>query len=126
MKSNKTYCYSAIMSALLKFYSIHDIAKGIEEISSDVIGNELVVYTCKSDGFILRKKKDSIISDADIVKAIVKVLKKLISDEDDGIESYVSEQYDVDMSDSMVCSDMVERIFDIEKNGRMIIIEMDI
>lgn len=126
MKANKVYCYSAIMSALMKFYSIHDIASGVEEISDEEIGTELNVYTCKSDGFILRRKKDNMVSDADIVKALVKVIKKMIKDEDDSVESYIFEQYDFEMKDSMICADMIEHIFEITKNGRLITIEMDI
>lgn len=126
MKANKVYCYSAIMSALMKFYSIHDLAKGVEEISEEEIGTELNVYTCKSDGFILRRKKDNMVSDADLVKALIKVIKKMIKDEDDSVESYIFEQYDFEMKDSMICADMIEHIFEIAKNGRLITVEMDI
>ena len=126
MKNNKVYCCSAIMSALMKFYSIHDIAMKVEDLSDDITGTELEVYTCKSDGFVLRRKKDVIVSDADMTKLFIKSIRELIKETDDAMESYIFDQYDFEFNDKMVDVDFASQIFDIEKNGRLITVELDL
>lgn len=126
MKNNKAYCYSAIMSALMKFYSIHDLAVQVEELSDEIVGTGLEVYNCKSDGFVLRRKKDNLVSDADLTKLFIKSLRKMIKDTDDGVESYIFDQYDFEYDEKMIDPDLITYIFDVEKNGRLIVVDIDI
>lgn len=126
MKNNKAYCYSAIMSALMKFYSIHDLAVQVEELSDEIVGTSLEVYNCKSDGFVLRRKKDNMVSDADLTKLFIKSLRKMIKDTDDGVESYIFDQYDFEYDEKMIDPDLVTYIFDVEKNGRLVVVDIDI
>lgn len=126
MKNNNVYCYSAIMSALMKFYSIRELAERVTELAQSESDVELEVYNCKSDGFILRRKKDVIISDADVIKCFVKAVKSMIKETGDGIESYIFDQYDFEFDNKMVDSDFASRICDIERNGRLLAIELDL
>lgn len=126
MKNNKAYCYSAIMSALMKFYSIHDLAVQVEELSDEIVGTSLEVYNCKSDGFVLRRKKDNMVSDADLTKLFIKSLRKMIKDTDDGVESYIFDQYDFEYDEKMIDPDLITYIFDVEKNGRLVVVDIDI
>lgn len=126
MKNNKVYANSAIMSALMKFYSVHDLASKIAELASDVIGSDFDVYNCKSDGFVLRRKKEDVVYDADLTKLFIKSIKELIKETDDGVESYIFDQYDFELSDKMINHELIDQIFDVDKSGRLISIELDL
>lgn len=124
----KMYMYSAVISAVLKFYSVHEIAEATAEMLKEVTGgaNEFDVYNAKSDGFVLRKRKDSSVSFADMHKSFYKTIRKLVEDEDDGITSYMYDQYDVKYDKDEVNSDFSEYILDITTNGRLITFVLDI
>ena len=126
MKNNKVYANSAIMSALMKFYSVHDLASKIAELAPDVIGSDFDVYNCKSDGFVLRRKKEDVVYDADLTKLFIKSIKELIKETDDGVESYIFDQYDFEVSDKMINHELIDQIFDVDKSGRLISIELDL
>ena len=126
MKSNHIYINSAIMSAFMKFYSIHDLAVTISETALKEANVELEVYNCKSDGFVLRRKKDIIVSEADLTQIFIKAIKAMIKEMDDGVESYIFDQYDFEFTKDMINHGFISQIFDIEKNGRLISIEIDI
>lgn len=124
----KMYMYSAVISAVLKFYSVREIAEATAEMLKEVTGgaNEFDVYNAKSDGFVLRKRKDSSVSFADMHKSFYKTIRKLVEDEDDGITSYMYDQYDVKYDKDEVNSDFSEYILDITTNGRLITFVLDI
>lgn len=128
MKMKKMYMYSAVISAVLKFYSVREIAEATAEMLKEVTGgaNEFDVYNAKSDGFVLRKRKDSSVSFADMHKSFYKTIRKLVEDEDDGITSYMYDQYDVKYDKDEVNSDFSEYILDITTNGRLITFVLDI
>lgn len=128
MKMKKMYMYSAVISAVLKFYDVHEIAEATAEMLKEVTGgaNEFDVYNAKSDGFVLRKRKDSSVSFADMHKSFYKTIRKLVEDEDDGITSYMYDQYDVKYDKDEVNSDFSEYILDITTNGRLITFVLDI
>ena len=124
----KMYMYSAVISAVLKFYSVHEIAEATAEMLKEVTGgaNEFDVYNAKSDGFVLRKRKDSSVSFADMHKSFYKTIRNLVEDVDDGITSYMYDQYDVKYDKDEVNSDFSEYILDITTNGRLITFVLDI
>lgn len=126
MKSSTSYIYSAIMSALMKFYNIHDIADKISELSLDVVGSKLDVYSCKSDGFILRRKGDKSITNSEYSKLFCKSIKQLADETDDGLSSYVSDVYEFDYEGKHINSDFTEYIFSIKTEGRLIYVEVDL
>lgn len=126
MKSSTSYIYSAIISALIRFYTIHDIADKISELSVDTVGARLDVYTTKSDGFVLRRKGDTTITTSDYNKLFCKAIKQLIDETDDGLESYISDMYEIDYDRSQIDADFAEYIFSIKISGRLIYVEVDL
>lgn len=126
MKSSTSYIYSAIMSALMKFYNIHDVADKISELSLDAVGNRLDVYSCKSDGFILRRKGDGSITNSEYNKLFCKAIKQLVDETNDGLSAYVADVYEFDYENKQINSDFAEYIFSTKTEGRLIYVEVDL
>lgn len=125
MKVNRLYAYSAVLGTLMKFYNMKELAEAVADELVDIVDTKIEVYNTKSDGFVLRKKVDIGISAADVYKASWKAIKKLIQNTDGDIESYLSDQYDIEYDEKMVNHELVSSFMDIELNGRMIIAEFE-
>lgn len=119
------YAYSAVLGTLMKFYNMKELAEAVADELVDIVDTKIEVYNTKSDGFVLRKKVDIGISAADVYKASWKAIKKLIQNTDGDIESYLSDQYDIEYDEKMVNHELVSSFMDIELNGRMIIAEFE-
>ena len=119
------YAYSAVLGTLMKFYNMKELAEAVADELVDIVDTKIEVYNTKSDGFVLRKKVDIGISAADVYKASWKAIKKLIKNTDGDIESYLSDQYDIEYDEKMVNHELVSSFMDIELNGRMIIAEFE-
>lgn len=102
-----------------------ELAEAVADELVDIVDTKIEVYNTKSDGFVLRKKVDIGISAADVYKASWKAIKKLIQNTDGDIESYLSDQYDIEYDEKMVNHELVSSFMDIELNGRMIIAEFE-
>lgn len=125
MKNNDSYKRSAVMHTFFTFYTVHELAEKISEISKDCVNVELDVYNTKTDGFILRKRKDTIIGNQSMIKLMRKAIKAIIQLDSDGFSEYMEDQHDCVYSDEYVTDDMIEEFFTINKNGRLYTIEID-
>lgn len=125
MKVNKTYTYSALMSTLMKFYAISDIAKKMAENIASETGVEIDVYNCKSDGFILRKRKETTISLASLIQIFAKTIREMVDEEKDGIVDYLYDIYDVEYKEKDIDNKFATSIVEIVRSGRLITVELD-
>lgn len=125
MKVNKTYTYSALMSTLMKFYAISDIAKKMAENITFETGVEIDVYNCKSDGFILRKRKETTISLATLIQVFAKTIREMVDEEKDGIVDYLYDIYDVEYKEKDIDNKFATTIVEIVRSGRLITVELD-
>lgn len=125
MKVNKTYTYSALMSTLMKFYAISDIAKKMAENITSETGVEIDVYNCKSDGFILRKGKEITISLATLIQVFSKTIREMVDEEKDGIVDYLYDIYDVEYKEKDIDNKFATTIVEIVRSGRLITVELD-
>lgn len=125
MKVNKTYTYSALMSTLMKFYAISDIAKKMAENIASETGVEIDVYNCKSDGFILRKRKETTISLATLIQVFAKTIREMVDEEKDGIIDYLYDIYDVEYKEKDIDNKFATSIVEIVRSGRLITVELD-
>ena len=125
MKVNKTYTYSALMSTLMKFYAISDIAKKMAENITFETGVEIDVYNCKSDGFILRKRKETTISLATLIQVFAKTIREMVDEEKDGIVDYLYDIYDVEYKEKDIDNKFATSIVEIVRSGRLITVELD-
>lgn len=125
MKVNKTYTYSALMSTLMKFYAISDIAKKMAENITSETGVEIDVYNCKSDGFILRKRKEITISLATLIQVFSKTIREMVDEEKDGIVDYLYDIYDVEYKEKDIDNKFATTIVEIVRSGRLITVELD-
>lgn len=125
MKVNKTYTYSALMSTLMKFYAISDIAKKMAENIASETGVEIDVYNCKSDGFILRKRKETAISLATLIQIFAKTIREMVDEEKDGIVDYLYDIYDVEYKEKDIDNKFATSIVEIVRSGRLITVELD-
>lgn len=125
MKVNKTYTYSALMSTLMKFYAISDIAKKMAENIASETGVEIDVYNCKSDGFILRKRKETTISLATLIQVFAKTIREMVDEEKDGIVDYLYDIYDVEYKEKDIDNKFATSIVEIVRSGRLITVELD-
>lgn len=125
MKVNKTYTYSALMSTLMKFYAISDIAKKMAENITSETGVEIDVYNCKSDGFILRKRKETTISLATLIQVFAKTIREMVDEEKDGIVDYLYDIYDVEYKEKDIDNKFATTIVEIVRSGRLITVELD-
>lgn len=124
MKNIDKYNANAVFGALIKFYDIHDIAEAVSNAISEDCKVSVDVYRVKSDGFILRKKKDTGLLVNGVYKAIRTAIKKLVA-EADGVTDYISDQYEVDYTEKMVDIDFIQYIFTVNIRGRIIFVEID-
>ena len=126
MKSNSIYYYSAVMSAMIMFRSFREIAQNIVASIREISGAEVEVTTAKNLGCMLRMKKDDMINNADLVRAVIKGVRSTASDIGDKYTYYLDDCYDVEYDEKKLNAEFVDRMFDINKNGRIISIELDL
>lgn len=124
-KKASLYIHNAIFSALLKFYNNNDIAKKVIEVLKDDLNVDYDVYKTNTDGFTFRRKKDDNITTGDIMHILAKSVRQLIKEDKDNFTDYVQDNYDIEFNMDDVNSDFSETIFDVTKNGRLLVIEFD-
>ena len=125
LKTNKLYYYSAIVGTMMKFYNMKELAETVADELDEIADTKIEVYNTKSDGFILRKKVDTGVSTADVIKGVCKAVKKLVKDTDGDIADYLADQYDIEYDEKMINHEFASSFLEVGFNGRMIIIEFE-
>lgn len=123
MKKSDKYMQTSIINEIMKHYSIRAIA---EELCNQLkkVGS-VVVYEVSDDGFVLRRNTDGIISSDAIVEGLVKTFRGIAS-EDDDIQEIIQDTYDFEYEKKMIKEDLLSEDINVQLNGRLIYVEIDI
>ena len=114
---------TSIINEIMKHYPIRAIA---EELCNQLkkVGS-VVVYEVSDDGFVLRRNTDGIISSDAIVEGLVKTFRGIAS-EDDDIQEIIQDSYDFEYEKKMIKEDLLSEDINVQLNGRLIYVEIDI
>lgn len=125
MKINDKYVHLSIMHTFLALYDMKDLAKTVVKAANKVNGETIELQNVKNSGFILRRKKDSSITDKELSKIMANVIEELMDDKVDEVLDYISENYEFAYDSSAIGEEFIKEIFDISRSGRLIYIEID-
>lgn len=123
MKKSDKYMQTSIINEIMKHYPIRAIA---EELCNQLkkVGS-VVVYEVSDDGFVLRRNTDGIISSDAIVEGLVKTFRGIASEYDD-IQEIIQDTYDFEYEKKMIKEDLLSEDINVQLNGRLIYVEIDI
>lgn len=123
LKKSDKYMQTSIINEIMKHYPIRAIA---EELCNQLkkVGS-VVVYEVSDDGFVLRRNTDGIISSDAIVEGLVKTFRGIAS-EDDDIQEIIQDTYDFEYEKKMIKEDLLSEDINVQLNGRLIYVEIDI
>lgn len=125
MKMNKKRRYTAIMCAIVETVGLAELAGASVEAADGMV--ELV--DTKDSGFRLRVTSGTKMSDSDIKDMLVSAIREICNDNSDEIFDHISDNYDYDVNELDLNKDinegMIDAMFDIDRDGRIIYIEYD-
>ena len=74
----------------------------------------------------MRRKKDAVITDSDVQNSIRDALIDIIDENVDDIKDFISENYEFEYDPSIITAGFISDVFDIDRSGRLIYIEVDV
>lgn len=114
---------TSIINEIMKHYSTRAIA---EELCSRLKKTgSVVVYEVSDDGFVLRRNTDGIIGPDTIVEGLVKTFREIASD-DNEVQEIISDTYDFEFDKKLIKEDLLAEDINVQLNGRLIYVEIDI
>lgn len=125
MAVTKKLMRMATMHAILHNITMDELAKATVREFNNAHSGDLEVDVAKESGFTLRRKKEAVITNSDIQNAIRDGLLYLAEKNEDDIKDYISDNYEFEYDESVITSSCVADMFDINRNGRLIYIEVD-
>jgi len=125
MKNSKKFMRMTTMHALLQSVTMSDLAKATVEAFNAEHSGDIEVDIVKENGFTLRRKKDATITNTDIQDSIRDAIRSLAKENAEDITDFISENYEFEYDDAIITTGFVSDIFDIDRNGRLIYIEVD-
>lgn len=123
MKKSDKYMQTSIINEIMKHYPVRAIAEELCDQLKKV--GSVVVYEVSDDGFVLRRNTDGIISSDAIVEGLVKTFRGIAS-EDDDIQEIIQDTYDFEYEKKMIKEDLLSEDINVQLNGRLIYVEIDI
>lgn len=117
------YRQFAIMTALFTYFNMKDFGDKICELLSDK-KRELKVTEAREKSVVLKRDRNTILTESDMVDVIGEAVKDLI-DSDSRVEAQIAETYEFDYSDKDVTKAFVEDNFDILFNGKTVVIDIE-
>lgn len=123
MKKKLVYMQTCVMNEATKLFTTQEIADAALKYLNKK--KELAtVYETGSDGFVLRRTTDDMLLDTELANVITKGIKDLIKDSDDFVD-IIFDNYDFDYKKDILSDDYVATILNIHRNGRLVMIEID-
>ena len=125
MKMNRKNINLAIVHTFFELYSVRQLAERVVNDLDDQDVGSVELHSSKTSGFTIRCKKDAEI-DADLVCAIIAdAMGDMLNDMEDEVIDYLADNYDIIYDPALVGKDLVKTVFDINRNGRLLVIEID-
>lgn len=125
MKVTKNFIRTSILGEIMRTCSMDTIAKAIVDTLNEKKDIEVTVSETHADGIVIRKKKDSEISDIIIKKQAAKALRGLVAKNPE-IAERMLDNYDFQYTKSCLSEDTLEGVLIITRSGRLITLEFDI
>lgn len=126
MKKNAKYMQTCVLNEVFKVFTTHQVAEAaLQLINKD--SQVVTIYETREDGFVLRTKHDSDITDSALIAAMIKGIRHLIeNDADKNVQEIVSDTYDFDYDKSIIAEGYFSDNVIIRRSGRLISIEIDL
>lgn len=125
MKSSKKFIRMATMHAFLQSSDMKELAKATVKEFNAAHSGDIEVDVVKENGFTLRRKKDAMITNSDVQSSIRDAILSIAENNFDDIKDFISENYEFEYDPTIISTSFVADIFDIDRNGRLIYVEMD-
>lgn len=120
MKMNKKYAHVAYIRTAIALSSMEDLAERISKHA------DLEVSKVKSSGFILRAKSGQEVSDAILQLCIYEGVCDILEDDHAETTDYISENYDFAFDPNDIEQERLASLFEINRDGRLVYMELDI
>lgn len=120
MKMNRKWMHTAYVKAALDLSSMETIAERISEFT------DTEVTKVKTSGFVLRQTGGDIANNDDLKKGIYKGICDILDDDIAETTEYISENYDIVYNPDDIDMEMLVDLFDIDRDGRLIYVELDL
>lgn len=126
MKVNNKLMYSAIARTLFNLYDAEKLGNEVVKRLNNDKSGAVELQTCRSNGFVLRVRKDLSLTDKNLQKVLADATDGLLSDKGDEAVDYMSDTFDLTFDKKYISSGYVQEIFEISRNGRLIYVDADV
>lgn len=120
MKMNRKWMHAAYIKTALELSSMETIAERI----SDFAGME--VSKVKTSGFVLRQTSGGTADNETLKTCIYKGVCDILDDDIEETTDHITENYDMVYNPDEIDQDKLMELFDINRDGRLIYVELDL
>lgn len=125
MKKNIGYMQTCTINELTKVFSMQKIAEALLEVMNNKKDVDVTIYETSDDGFVIRRKKEGVVSDNTIITCMEKALRKIAADSDE-LQDILTENYDFEYSKDLITEEFLTGVVQILSSGRLISVEFDL
>ena len=126
MKMNKKNVQRAIVHTFFDLYTVRQLAERVvNDLDEDQGVGSAELHSAKADGFTIRCKKDTEVENSTVRKIIASAMADMLDDKSDEATDVMFENHDMALDLDTVDTDLIHGFFDINQNGRLIVIEID-
>lgn len=125
MKISKKNVQRAIVHTFFDLYTVRQLAERIVNDLDDQDIGSAELHSSKQNGFTIRCKKDTEVENGTMCEIIAEVMADMLDDKEDEALDSMSDNYDMILDLRYVDTDLIRTMFDINHNGRLISVEID-
>lgn len=120
MKMNRKYLHIAVVRSAIELSTMETVAERISKLA------KMEVSKVKSSGFVLRQVSGDAMELSKIKRCIFQGICDVLDDDIVEATEYISEHYDVSFNPDNLDQDVMVDLLDIERDGRLIYVELDL
>lgn len=125
MKINKKNAHIAVVHTFFELYNTRDLAEAVVKKLKLLGTMDVELQNTKQTGFTIRCKKDAEIDTNKVNKAIASAMDHMLDAKLDEVLDIMSDKYEIVYDSDMVSVGLVESVFDVDQNGRLLTVEID-
>lgn len=126
MKLNKKNMHRALVHTFFELYTVRQLAEEVVDVLDEKDIGSTELHSAKQGGFTIRCKKDLELEDDTVTEAIADAMQSMLEKKEDEAQDLMLDNCDLILNLEYINSDLVRSIFDISRNGRLIIVEVDL